>query len=96
MTSREALREICNSCEHSASLSHQRCPFRSISNDFCDEYEQLCKDLEILEILKKYIRVTESKSSTDLGNYITSYGLDITVDGLDFIQFDKIREWLKR
>lgn len=65
-----------------------------------EEYKKciyaILKDLEILEILKKQITVIENRSETAFGNYTTSYDLNITVDGLDFIQFDKIREWLKK
>lgn len=65
-----------------------------------EEYKEcinaILKDLEILEILKKQITVIENRSETAFGNYTTSYDLNITVDGLDFIQFDKIREWLKK
>ena len=52
MTSKEALREICDTCECHLLLSHKRCPFRSISNDFCEEYEIIKKDLEVLETLR--------------------------------------------
>lgn len=64
--------------------------------DKLGQFEDIEEELEILEILKKQITVIKSKSATDFGNYITFYGLDITVDGLNFIQFDKIRKWLKQ
>lgn len=61
-----------------------------------EDVEQIEKDLDVLDILKKQITVTENKTICDSGNYITSYDLNITIDGLDFIQFDKIKEWLKK
>ena len=54
MNSVEALRNICYECERDMSISKIRCPFRSISNEFCEEYELIKKDLEILEIIKKH------------------------------------------
>ena len=54
MTSKEALRNICYECEKNMSISKIRCPFRSISNEFCEEYELIKEDLEILEIIKKH------------------------------------------
>lgn len=59
MTSKEALKEICENChrniqaqESKGWLPHKECPFRHISNDYCPEYEEVYKDLEVLEILK--------------------------------------------
>ena len=54
MNSLEALRNICYECERHMSISKIRCPFRSISNEFCEEYDLIKKDLEILEIIKKH------------------------------------------
>ena len=53
MNSVEALRNICYECERDMSISKIRCPFRSISNEFCEEYDLIKKDLEILECSKK-------------------------------------------
>lgn len=54
ITSLEALRNICYECERHMAISKIRCPFRSISNEFCEEYDLIEKDLEILEIIKKH------------------------------------------
>ena len=58
MTSKEALKSMCNHCEKlSIRDGFIGCPFRNISNDYCEEFETIKKDLEILEqleILKKY------------------------------------------
>ena len=54
MTSKEALKSLCNECEKSLANEKLRCPFRSISNDYCWEIEAIQKDLKVLEILKTY------------------------------------------
>lgn len=49
MVSKEALDTICLECQRSKGKIQVACPFRTISNDYCDEYEQIKKDLDILE-----------------------------------------------
>ena len=46
MTSKEALKEICSKCEEAKAKQGIRCPFRSISNDYCEEYETIEKELK--------------------------------------------------
>ena len=53
MNSKEALKNICSKCEEEKWENKIRCPFRSISSDYCEEFETIKKDLEVLEILKK-------------------------------------------
>ena len=53
MTSKESLRIFCSECERKMARNKIRCPFRSILNDFCGEYEIIEKDLERLEKLEK-------------------------------------------
>ena len=48
MTSKEALKSICLECEMEKGKNKTVCPFRSISNDYCEEYEKIEKDLEVL------------------------------------------------
>ena len=55
MTSKKALKSICLECEKEKGVNKVACPFRSISNDYCEEFEIIEKDLEVLEILKKYL-----------------------------------------
>ena len=55
MTSKEALKNICLECEKEKGKNKTACPFRSISNDYCEEYEKIKKDLEVLAILKEYL-----------------------------------------
>ena len=44
MTSKEALKNICLECEKEKGKNKTACPFRSISNDHCEEYEKIKKD----------------------------------------------------
>ena len=56
MTSREALKSICLECEKWKEKNKVRCPFRSISNDYCEEYEAIKKDLDRLEKENKELK----------------------------------------
>ena len=56
MMSKEALKSMCNHCEElSIRDGFIGCPYRNISNDYCEEFETIKKDLELLGILKKYL-----------------------------------------
>lgn len=51
-----ALKAMCEHCEKlmmeipsKGDLPHRECPFRHISNDYCDEYETIKKALEAKE-----------------------------------------------
>ena len=66
MTSKEALKNICLECEKEKGKNKTACPFRSISNDYCEEYEKIKNDLEVLEILKKHIEI--NMYGTDAGD----------------------------
>ena len=72
MTSKEALKSMCNHCEKlSIRNGFIGCPYRDISNDYCEEFETIKKDLQVLEILKTYIdyytyRDTDSQSSINI------------------------------
>lgn len=53
MTSKEALKSMCNHCEKlSIRDGFIGCPFRNISNDYCEEFEIIEKELKALEIIK--------------------------------------------
>ena len=41
MRAKQALRSLCSDCEKRMAESGVRCPFRSISNEFCDNYNFL-------------------------------------------------------
>ena len=53
MTSKKALKSICLECEKEKGVNKVACPFRSISNDYCEEFEIIKKDLERLQNLEK-------------------------------------------
>ena len=52
MTSKKALKSICLECEKEKGVNKVACPFRSISNDYCEEFEIIKKELKALEIIK--------------------------------------------
>lgn len=54
MKAKKCLINMCEECEHNKASRHQRCPFRSISNDYCDDYVNILKSLDILELIKKH------------------------------------------
>ena len=89
MTSLEALRNICYECEKKMAINKTRCPFRSISNEFCEEYDLIKKDLEILEILKNE---SDSKRIIERDG-IVSFHLDMI---LTSDNYNKIKEWLEK
>lgn len=56
----EALKAMCETCHRNIQaqpskgmLPHKECPWRHISNDYCEEYEVVRKNLMLLELLKK-------------------------------------------
>ena len=56
----KALKDLCENChKHIQSqpskgyLPYKECPWRHISNDYCEEYETVKKSLKALEIIKK-------------------------------------------
>ena len=53
MTNKEALKSICLECEREKGKNKIACPFRSISNEYCEEYDTIEKDLERLENLER-------------------------------------------
>lgn len=53
MTGKEALKQMCENCESGFTAKGQRCPFRSISNDYCDEYEAVKKELDQLDYYRQ-------------------------------------------
>ena len=87
MTSKEALKSLCNHCEKlSIRNGFIGCPYRDISNDYCEEFETIKKDLKVLEILKTYIdytyRDTDNQSSINI------------VINEDVKNYKIIKEWL--
>ena len=94
MTSLEGLKEICINCRNNINQipskgdrPYKECPYRGISNDYCEEYETIKKDLELLEILKKHYNVNSLTTSLDSFISIFIYKTDK--------DFEKIKEWLE-
>ena len=92
MNSLEALKNICFNCERHMGENKTRCPFRSISNEFCEEYNLIKKNLEILEIIKKWSFIEESYKE-GYGPY-TKFQCIIHTIGMKE-DFEKIKEWLQ-
>lgn len=87
MNSKEALKSLCNHCEKlSIRDGFIGCPYRCISNDYCEEFETIKKDLEVLEILKKHYNKDSLIKS--LNSFISFH---IYKDDKDF---NKIKDWL--
>ena len=91
MTSKEALKSMCNHCEKlSIRDGFIGCPFRNISNDYCEEFESIKKDLEVLEILKNY---SDYYTCCDTYGYGESC-LNIVIHD-DIEEYTIIKEWLE-
>ena len=100
MNNREKLEEIRNDYNWET---------RSCDDDmyFQDYFKQIDKDLEILEILKKYIRVNELRETPQImtGSPNVDFVLNVVKKALDssifldlMLQEDakEIKEWLKK
>lgn len=93
MTSKEALNTICLECQRSKGKIQVACPFRSISNEYCDEYEQIKKDLEVAEIIK-------NKNVFPLALMSLPYELyngfaALKEQQITQEEYDKVKGWLK-
>lgn len=96
MSCLEALKNICNGCEKKMAINKTRCPFRSISNEYCEEYELIKKDLEILEIFKKHISIrieSLSMGNVRIKNESIRYnGIDLDITNEE--EYNKIKDWI--
>ena len=91
MNSKEALKSMCNHCEKlSIRDGFIGCPYRCISNDYCEEFETIKKDLEVLEILKNY---SDYYTCCDTYGYGESC-LNIVIHD-DIKEYTIIKEWLE-
>ena len=89
MTSKEALKSMCNHCEKlSIRDGFIGCPYRCISNDYCEEFETIKKDLKILEILKNYIDYYICREADDQSC------INIVISE-DVMNYTIIKEWLE-
>ena len=94
MTSREALKNICIDCEKSMAKSFVRCPFRSISNEYCDKYMKIEKDLEVLEILKDSYKANKTKTSILIGAIKDERFIEMFLGVRGTDKVNKVKEWL--
>ena len=54
MESKDALKSLCEHCEKlSIRDGFIGCPYRCISNDYCEDYEIIKKDLEELKKMRE-------------------------------------------
>lgn len=68
MGSKELLNNMCNMCEKKMLEDKKLCPWRRISNDYCDEYENI----------KQYLDKLEEQVST-LDNSVNNLALDLDI-----------------
>lgn len=68
MGSKELLNNMCNMCEKKMLEDKKLCPWRRISNDYCDEYENI----------KQYLDKLEEQVST-LDNSVNNLLLDLDI-----------------
>ena len=93
MTSKEALRRICTECEMEMAKRYVRCPFRSIDNEYCEKYEKIKQDLELLKKYKKAIKIINDA----LELYIDFYevGVEKRSSFIEYEDSELLREVLK-
>lgn len=98
MKSLELLKSICNNCEKQMSINKTRCPFRSISNEYCEEYNIIKKELEMAQILKDKMSV-ETDTYENENNEVVEYEYiafnDWELDLENKEEYYKIKNWLK-
>lgn len=103
MTPKEALKAMCEDCQRAiqaqpskGDLPHRECPFRHISNDYCEEYdivkEALDKGEKQAEILL-YIKGCYSEASGWIGGIDTKE--DQSDDDDEKRKKKLIRSWLE-
>lgn len=80
MISKEALKSICLECEKAMGKNKVACPFRSISNEYCEEYENIKRDLDRLEKLEKDLKYISEQDFQiyRFPNGRIIFGVDIT------------------
>lgn len=61
MTAKEKLKNICSKCEIAKGKRQIACPFRSIDNEYCDDYDIIKQSLDRLEKLEKVIEILKKK-----------------------------------
>lgn len=62
----KALKKICLECERLMGKRQVACPYRSISNEYCEEYEEIKEKLELLDIIKNNSIITETNQTVEI------------------------------
>ncbi len=90
MSTKQALNKMCTNCEKGLAYKKVRCPFRSISNEYCEEYEKLKNDSEILEIIKQHSGIVEMYSN------VAKLDEHFVCEINDKQNVEKLKEWLNK
>lgn len=94
MNSLLALRCICYECEKNMAINKTRCPFRSISNEHCDDYELIKKDLEMANMLKNNISIQTDYDDETCKEYEYLTYNDLYLDIKNEEEYNKIKDWI--
>lgn len=62
----DPLRKLCLECQRLMGEKQMACPWRSISNEYCEEYESIKNRLEILDIIKHNSIITETNQTLEI------------------------------
>ena len=96
MTSKEALKSMCNHCEKlSIRDGFIGCPFRNISNDYCEEFETIKKDLEVLDIIKRSILNKETHKYVFNEKFKGQKFMTISIYIRGDTDINRLQEWLE-
>lgn len=83
----KALKKICLECERLMGKRQVACPYRSISNEYCEEYEEIKEKLELLDIIKNNSIITESNQILEINVELSKYNQEKEIK--------KIKNYLK-
>ena len=72
----EELRKLCSECESHLAINKKCCPFRSISNEYCTEYEKVKKELKKPQELYNFIKQKCANAQFDYENDLIDNELD--------------------
>lgn len=69
----KALKKICLECESLMGERQVACPYRSISNEYCEEYEEIKEKIELLDIIKNNSIITERNQTLEINAELFKY-----------------------
>lgn len=87
MKGNEALKKICRECERLMREKQVACPWRSISNEYCEEYESIKNELEILDIIRHNSIITETNQTVEINVELFKCNQEKNIK--------KIKEWIE-